>query len=66
MRMDGIIVTLNKLNPTNSGNPKHSFAFKSNPDGTLTQIVNVNYNTTKDGKLNRFESLNQSIYRVLL
>ena len=51
--MDGIIVTLNKLNPIpKSGNPKHSFAFKSNPDGTLTQIVNVNYNTTKHGKLN--------------
>ena len=51
--MDGIIVTLNQVNaiPT-SGNPKHSFAFKSNPDGTLTQIVNVNYNTTKHGKLN--------------
>ena len=51
--MDGIIVTLNKVNaiPT-SGNPKHSFAFKSNPDGTLTQVVNVNYNTTKHGKLN--------------
>lgn len=51
--MDGIIVTLNTLNPIpQSGNPKHSFAFKSNPDGTLTQIVNVNYNTTKHGKLN--------------
>ena len=51
--MDGIIATLNKLNPIpTSGNPKHSFAFKSNPDGTLTQIVNVNYNTTKHGKLN--------------
>ena len=51
--MDGIIVTQNKLNtvPT-SGNPKHSFAFKSNPDGTLTQIVDVKYNTTKHGKLN--------------
>ena len=51
--MDGIIVTLNTLNDIpKSGNPKHSFAFKSNPAGTLTQIVNVNYNTTKHGKLN--------------
>ena len=51
--MDGIIVTLNTLNEIpKSGNPKHSFAFKSNPAGTLTQIVNVNYNTTKHGKLN--------------
>ena len=49
--MDGIIVTLNQVNAIPTWKSKHSFAFKSNP-WYINPVVNVNYNTTKHGKLN--------------
>jgi DNA ligase (NAD+) len=51
--IDGIIITLDKVNElTTTGNPKHSFAYKSNQEGILTEITDIIYKTTKHGKLN--------------
>jgi DNA ligase (NAD+) len=51
--IDGIIVTLDKVNELiTTGNPKHSFAYKSNQEGILTEITDIIYKTTKHGKMN--------------
>jgi len=51
--IDGIIITIDKVNElSTSGNPKHSFAYKSNQEGILTEITDIIYKTTKHGKMN--------------
>ena len=50
--IDGIIVTNSgKYEPIQSGNPKHSMAFKVNGLGEQTIVKNVVYNASKYGKL---------------
>ena len=52
--MDGIIVTLNKLTLFLL-EIQNIHLHLNLIHGTLTQVVNVNYNTTKHGKLNPVE-----------
>jgi len=50
--IDGIIITKNAVNPKcASGNPDYSIAFKSNGDGEITTIVNIEWNISKHGAL---------------
>lgn len=60
--IDGIIITSNKINKLDeSGNPKYSVAFKSNNEGLITKVIEVEWNTSKHGILKpriKFESIN--------
>ena len=50
--IDGIIITHNKINKRNrEGNPKYSFAFKSNTLGTIVQVTDIIWNVSKHGKI---------------
>jgi DNA ligase (NAD+) len=50
--IDGIIITKNILNPKCvSGNPDYSIAFKSNGDGEITTVINIEWNISKHGTL---------------
>ena len=50
--IDGIIVTSNQVNPkTLSGNPKYSFAFKMDLEFAITEVLRVEWNASKHGKL---------------
>ena len=50
--IDGIIITKNVLNPIcEAGNPEYSIAFKSNGDGEITKVVNIEWNISKHGTL---------------
>ena len=50
--IDGIIITKNIVNPIcESGNPEYSIAFKSNGEGEITTVVNIEWNISKHGTL---------------
>lgn len=50
--IDGIIITNNQVNVRNvDGNPKYSFAFKMDLDFMITEVINVEWNASKHGKL---------------
>ena len=50
--IDGIIVSHNTVHERNTqGNPDYAFAFKSNNVGVITEIVNIEWNTSKYGLL---------------
>lgn len=50
--IDGIIVNSNKIHDKNTeGNPKYSFAFKSNGLGEITKVTKVEWNISKHGKI---------------
>lgn len=50
--IDGIIITNNQVNIRNiDGNPKYSFAFKMDLDFMITEVINVEWNASKHGKL---------------
>ena len=50
--IDGIIITNNQVNERNiDGNPKYSFAFKMDLDFMITEVINVEWNASKHGKL---------------
>lgn len=51
-QIDGLIVTENKIYDRNtSGNPKYSFAFKSNEEGKEVKVLDVEWNVSKHGVL---------------
>ena len=50
--IDGIIITANQKNVRNkSGNPKYSFAFKMDLEFAMTEVIKVEWNASKHGKL---------------
>ena len=50
--IDGIIITNNQINKRNiDGNPKYSFAFKMDLDFMITEVIKVEWNASKHGKL---------------
>ena len=50
--VDGLIITANeKYNMPEQGNPSYSIAFKSNGDGKITTIRNIEWNVSKHGLL---------------
>ena len=59
--IDGIIITHNKIYERIEGNPKHSIAFKSNNDGVVTVVKEVEWNISRYNVLIpriRFDKIN--------
>ena len=52
--IDGIIIIHNSIYPRLSKNPSHAFAYKTEMDYQIvkTEVVNVDWNVSKDGLLN--------------